>query len=196
MINRPKDLFEIFQKQSIESKEYEVFIKERDMNQREIERLERKENEIEMDYYDGKLAEEKKDTLIKITIEQRTAKEERNTELDKKLDSIIKAEETRLALEKFQKDFETNLDNLTFEQKRLLVELLVERIEVTTVSSQLNLNIKLRFDQSKALGKEAVGEPKKSSTEPRSGTEELNIDDYGAIDRTRTCDLLLRREAF
>jgi len=143
-------------------------MKEREINQREIDRLERKENEIEMDYYDGKLSEEKKDALIKLTIEQRTAKEERNMDLDKKLDAIIKAEETKLALEKFQADFETNLENLTFEQKKMLVDLLVESIEVTTVSSQLNLNIKLRFDQSKVLGKGAVGEPKKSSPEPQS----------------------------
>ena len=168
MVNRPKELFAIFQKQSIESKEYESLMKEREINQREIERLERKENEIEMDYYDGKLSEEKKDALIKLTIEQRTSKEERNMDLDKKLDAIIKAEETKLALEKFQADFETNLENLTFEQKKLLVDLLVESIEVTTVSSQLNLNIKLRFDQSKVLGKDAVGEPKKSSAEPQS----------------------------
>ncbi len=196
MINRPKELFAIFQKQSIESKEYDSLMKERDINQREIERLERKENEIEMDYYDGKLSEEKKDALIKLTIDQRTAKEERNMDLDKKLDAIIKAEETKLALEKFQADFETNLENLTFEQKKMLVDLLVESIEVTTVSSQLNLNIKLRFDQSKVLGKEAVGEPKKSSPEPQSDDWRANIDDYGATDRTWTCDLLLRREAF
>ncbi len=180
MINRPKELFAIFQKQSIESKEYDSLMKEREMNQREIDRLERKENEIEMDYYDGKISEEKKDTLIKLTIEQRTAKEERNMDLDKKLDAIIKAEETKLALEKFQADFETNLENLTFEQKKMLVDLLVEAIEVTTVSSQLNLNIKLRFDQSKVVGKEAVGEPKKSSTEPQSDDWRANSNDYGA----------------
>ena len=195
MVNRPKELFAIFQKQSIESKEYDSLMKEREMNQREIDRLERKENEIEMDYYDGKISEEKKDTLIKLTIEQRTAKEERNMDLDKKLDAIIKAEETKLALEKFQADFETNLENLTFEQKKMLVDLLVESIEVTTVSSQLNLNIKLRFDQSKVLGKEAVGEPKKSSPEPQSDDWRANIDNYGATSRARTCDLLLRREA-
>ncbi len=195
MVNRPKELFEIFQRQSIESKEYEALMKEREINEREIEKLERKENSIEMDYYDGKLSEEKKDTLIRITQDERTAKELRNIDLDKKLDAIIKAEETKLALEKFQADFETNLENLTFEQKKLLVDLLVESIEVTTVASQLNLNIKLRFDQSKVLGKGAVGEPKKSSPKPQSDDEELNNDNYGATSRARTCDLLLRREA-
>jgi site-specific DNA recombinase len=196
MVNRPKELFAIFQKQSIESKEYESLMKEREINQREVEKLERKENSIEMDYYDGKLSEEKKNTLIRITQDERIAKEQRNMDLDKKLDAIIKSEETRLALEKFQTDFETNLENLTFEQKKMLVDLLLESIEVTTVSSQLNLNIKLRFDQSKVVGKGAVGEPKKSSPKPQSGTEELNIDDYGATDWARTSDLLLRREAF
>jgi uncharacterized protein len=131
-----------------------------------------------MDYYDGKLiGGKKRETHRNLTIEQeRTAKEERNMDLDKKLDAIIKAEETKLALEKFQADFETNLENLTFEQKKLLVDLLVDSIEVTTVASQLNLNIKLRFDQSKVLGKEAVGEPKKKlSQSHKVTTEELNI---------------------
>ena len=168
MVNRPKELFEVFKKQSIESKEYEALMKEREINIREITRLERKENDIEMDYYDGKISEEKKDSLINRTNEERTAKEIRNIDLDKKLDAILKAEETKLALEKFQADFETNLENLTFEQKKMLVDLLVESIEVTTVSSQLNLNIKLRFDQSRVLEDESVGEPKKSSTEPQS----------------------------
>ena len=195
MINRPKELFALFQKQSIESKEYEALMKEREMNQREIERLERKETEIEMDYYDGKLSEEKKDGLIKITIDQRTAKEQRNSDLYVKLDAIIKAEETKIALEKFQTDFETNLENLTFEQKKLLVDLLVESIEVTTVSSQLNLNIKLRFDQSKVEQSRAGDEPKKPSSKPQDGTEGGEIGEFGATGATRTRDLLLRREA-
>jgi site-specific DNA recombinase len=195
MVNRPKELFEIFQRQSIESKNYEALLKEHELNQLEIERLERKENEIEMDYYDGKLSEEKKDKLISITIEQKTTKEQRNVDLNIKLDAIVKAEETKLALEKFQNDFETNLENLTFEQKQLLVDLLVEVIEVTTVSSQLNLNIKLRFDQSKVLWNDTVGEPKKSSPEPQSDDWRANIDNYGATSKARTCDLLLRREA-
>lgn len=71
MINHPKELYEVFKKQSIESHEYDALIKEREINQREIDRMERKENEIEMDYYDGKLAEDKKDRLIKATKYQR-----------------------------------------------------------------------------------------------------------------------------
>lgn len=196
MINHPKELYEVFKKQSIESHEYDALIKEREINQREIDRMERKENEIEMDYYDGKLAEDKKDRLIKATKYQRWAIEERNEELDKKMAVIIKMEETKIAFERFQSDYETNLDNLTFDQKRMLIDLLVENIEVTTVASQLNLNIKLRFDQSRVTQSTPVGEPKKSSPEPQSDDEKLDSNMYGATDWARTSDLLLRREAF
>ncbi len=196
MINRPKELFAIFQKQSIESHEYDALLKEREINQREIDKLEKKESEIEMDYYDGKLSEDKKDRFVRITMDQKSSFEKRNQELDTKMDTLIKMEETKIAFEKFQSDYETNLENLTFEQKKLLVDLLVESIEVTTVASQLNLNIKLRFNQSKMTENTPVVEPKKSSTEPQSGTEELNNDNYGATSRTWTYDLLLRREAF
>lgn len=195
MINRPKEIFALFKRQSIESHEYDVLLKERELNQREIDKLETKENGIEMDYYDGKLSEEKKDKFVKTILEQKQSMERRNSEIDKKMDSIIKMEETRIAFEKFQGDFDTNIDNLTFEQKKLLVELLVETIEVTTVSSQLNLNIKLRFDQSK-LGQNGPGyEPKKSSSEPKDDNEKLNMNQYGTTGATRTRDLFLRREA-
>lgn len=184
MINRPGELFAVFQKQSVENHEYDIFLKERDMNQREIERLDRKENEIEMDYYDGKMTEEKKDKLVKTTVEQRESIEQRNEVLDEKMDLIIKAEATKIALEKFQSGFQTNLENLTFEQKKLLIDLLVESVEVTTVASQLNLNIKLRFDQSKIAKNTQGYEPKKSSPEPQSGTGELVNGENGATDRT------------
>jgi site-specific DNA recombinase len=196
MINRPGELFAVFQKQSVENHEYDIFLKEREMNQREIDRLERKENEIEMDYYDGKMTEDKKDKLVNTTKQQRESTEQRNEVLDEKMDLIIKAEATKIALEKFQSGFQTNLENLTFEQKRLLVDLLVESVEVTTVASQLNLNIKLRFDQSKIEKNTQGYEPKKSSPEPQSGTEEQDSGVYGATDWARTSDLLLRREAF
>lgn len=63
--------------------------------------------------------------------------------------AIVQAEETKQAFEKFHTDFTTNLDQLTFEQKKHLVNFLVEKIEVTTVASQLNVNIKLWFVQPK-----------------------------------------------
>ena len=96
MINRPGELFAVFQKQSVENHNYDIFLKEREMNQREIDKLERKEDEIEMDYYDGKLTEEKKDKFVITTRLQRESIEQRNEVLDEKMDLIIKAEATKI----------------------------------------------------------------------------------------------------
>lgn len=194
-VNRPEELFDVFKKQSIDSHEYDALMKEREINQREIDRMERKENEIEMDYYDGKLSEEKKDKFINITLQQRQAKEIRNGEIDNKLDAIVKAEETKIAFSKFESDFETNLENLTFEQKRLLVDMLIENIEVTTVASQLNLQIKVRFDQSKMEQNEPGYEPKNPTTKPKYGSDGIDSDVYGATSWARTSGLDLRRVA-
>jgi hypothetical protein len=162
MIHRPKDLFEVFQRQSIESKDYDILYKERLSNQKEIEKL----GEQEHDYYKGKHSDEKRDALVAIVQQQIQSKIVRNRELDTKLDSIVRAEETKQAFERFTTDFETNLENLTFNQKKLLIDLLVETIEVTTVASQLNVNIKLRFVQSK-VGQSGTGdEPKNPTTKP------------------------------
>ncbi len=53
-------------------------MKEREINEREIEKLEKKENSIEMDYYDGKLTEERREKLIEITQEERKIKSREN----------------------------------------------------------------------------------------------------------------------
>lgn len=167
MIDRPKELFETFKKQSIDSHEYDALSKERETNGREVERLERQETAIEMDYYDGKLSEEKKEKLVTEISTKRNSLYERLEVLDEKMNAILKSEETKIALEKFTGDFATNLENLTFDQKKFLIDLLVENIEVTAVSSQLNLNIKLRFDQSKLGQNGTMYEPKKTSNKPK-----------------------------
>lgn len=61
----------------------------------------------------------------------------------------------------------------------ILIDLLVERVEVTIVSSQLNLNIQLRFDQSKITQNESGYEPKKGSPKSKSDDEESWNDMYG-----------------
>jgi hypothetical protein len=104
--------------------------------------------------------------------------------LDEKMDAIVRAEETKIALEKFTQSFQTNMTNLTFDQKKFLIDLLVESIEVTVVASQLNLHINLRFDQSRMTENTPVCEPKKGSPEPQSGTEKPNNESYGATSRT------------
>jgi hypothetical protein len=194
-VNRPVELYEVFRKQSVETADYEIFTQEMEKNVREVERIERTEENINLDYYEGKITEEVRDKLVGINSQKRQSLEARNAELEQKMSAIIKLEEARFAFESFESDFHTNLDNLSFEQKRLLVDMLVESIEVTVVSSQPHINIKLRFDQSKMGQNGAVVEPQKTAPEPTSGSGTVDIFENGATDRARTYDLSLRRAA-
>ena len=195
IINRPDELFEVFERQSVDSQEYQRLSEELDINIKRIKKLDDKEISIEDDYYEGRTSEEKKIKHIESIVQERNAITKRNIELNEKMDAIIKIKAVQWALEKFKTEFATNVENLSFEQKRLLIELLLERVEVTLVSSQQYLNIKVRFDPSRLIKNEGGVEPKKGSPEPQSGTEKPDSIEYGATSRARTCDLLLRREA-
>lgn len=89
-----------------------------------------------------------------------------------------------------------NIKNLTFEEKRLLILALVEKIEASFYEAKLVVSIVFRFAHNKAHENTPVIEPKKPSDKPRDDSSEGSDSDYGATDRARTCDLLLRREAF
>jgi hypothetical protein len=196
MISKPKELYETFKRQSVDSRDYDTYMKEREKSQREFDKMEDTEVDIELRFHEGDLSEEKKDKMIENLIIRKNTLVKYIDELDEKLNAIVQSEETRLSLEKFSNELITNIENITFEQKKFLINLLVERIEVTTVATQLNLNIKLRFVQPASSENRVVYQPKKSSPEPQSDNGELDSDIYGATDWARTSDLLLRREAF
>lgn len=180
MIYRPGELFDIFKRQSIDSGEYNDLMKELERSSREIEKLDNNENAIELDYYSGKHSEEKKDKLIQHITKEKNTLINRVEELNQKIDAIVRAEETKIALEKFTQDFDTSIDNLSFDQKKALIDLLVESIEVISQWANINLNIKLRFDQSRISGKQGKDEPKKLSSKRKTDTEEPLDDVYGA----------------
>ncbi len=141
------------------------------------------------------MTEEKKDKSLQQIQERQTITLARIGELDEKLDAIIRSEDARVSLEKFTENFETNLENITFEQKKHLIGVLVERVGVTVVSSQINVDIFYRFVQPIVTENTDMYQPKKLSAKGKTSSEELDSDTYGATSRARTCDLLLRREA-
>jgi hypothetical protein len=54
-------------------------------------------------------------------------------------------ETSRKALEHFAKNFNQQLDNLTFEQKELIIEILVEKVEVSFIKGKLDVATFFRF---------------------------------------------------
>ncbi len=90
IINRPDELFAVFERQSVDSKEYQRLSDELERNIELINKNDEKEFAIEQDYYAGKTSEEKKDKHIESIQQQSNAIIKRNIELNEKMDAIIK----------------------------------------------------------------------------------------------------------
>ena len=194
-INCPEKLYETFKKQSIDSRDYDDCIRERDKLQRDCDKSEDMEIDVELRYQKGEMDDVKKDRIIEKIIQERNAMLIRIKELDQKLDAIVQAQEIKTSLEIFKEWYTTNLENLSIKQKQFLVKWLVQDIRVTRTAKQINAEIRLRFELSKALWDDTLDEPKKLSTDSVTEGKELDSCWYGATSRARTCDLLLRREA-
>jgi site-specific DNA recombinase len=192
----PQKFYDVFKRQSVDSRDYDTYLQERDRLQREYEKLDNAEVDIEMEYRAWEMSEDKRDKTLEKIQERQGITLARIKELDEKLDAIIRSEDARVSLEKFTENFETNLEKITLEQKKHLINILVEKIEVTATKTSINPQIVFRFVQSPTPKNNDGYQPKKLSANSKTDGEEPDIDDYGATSRTWTYDLLLRREAF
>lgn len=167
-IECPEDLFEVFQIQSLNADDYDRLVRERDFHQKEIKKYDAQENTVQLDYYDGKIDEERRDTLVQTYTDKRNAHTKNILKLDEEINKIIKTQATKHALDSFAKDMETNLDEITDAQKQFLIDLAVDRVEVTWTKSHPVVNVVLRFKPTDKDEDESEVEPEKSSNKPKS----------------------------
>jgi site-specific DNA recombinase len=155
IIQRPKDLFEAYKKQSIDWSDYDDILEDRRKADANLQESHNTERTIEHYFLSGKYSEEKRDQLISDEVEKRNAIEKRISELDKKLDSIVEAQSTKEALEVFSQNMDIKINNLSQSQKESLVDILVDRIEViikkTWSKEDIQVKINLRFDPKNAF---------------------------------------------
>lgn len=194
-IDRPKELFETFKRQSLDDSQYEALVRAREKIQRTYDDEDSTEDVLEMSYCKGKISEERRDKLILEISAKKSHLSKEISDIDEKIDAIVQAKATELALEAFVRDFEMKAGDLSFEQRKFLIDLLVEKIEVTWNVKQPVINVIFRFDHSKVDAERTLDEPKKGSPKPQSDGEEPNSESNGATSWARTSDLFLRREA-
>lgn len=136
------------------------------------------------EYLSGKFSTEKRDLHVH---KAENMKEEFEKELfnaQEKIESAIRANISYKSLEAFSTEYKNNIKNLTFEEKRLLILALVEKIEVSFYEAKLVVSIVFRFAHKRAHENMPVIEPKKPSDKPRDDSSEGSDSAYGATDWT------------
>ena len=81
----------------------------------------------------------------------------------------------KISLEQFSETIKTNIEDLSFSQRKYLIDILIKDILVTRVKSQIHLDIQFKFESSRLSERIEGFEPKKSSPEPKNGTEEPSM---------------------
>ena len=66
MISRPKDLYEIFLRQSVDSRDYDTYLNQREKYARSLEKIETGEVETEIAYRQGDMNEDMYNKVMKL----------------------------------------------------------------------------------------------------------------------------------
>jgi len=158
-INKPEEFFKIYQKQKFHFRELDRLKTNRDDCRNKVIKIGISLDKVEKDYYDGQISQTRKEKLEKDYQEQLDGLEKEINEIDREINKISEVKVALDALEKFSASFKKKLDNLTLEEKIIIVELLVDRVEVYENKKSINIKVLFRFEQDRSISAENVDEP-------------------------------------
>jgi len=178
-INKPKEFYKLYQKQTIQEWELESNLKSQEKYISIIKDNEDAIISLEDEYLRWKISEERKDMHLERFEKANIESKKKLNELDDKISKLLEAKTSQDALEKFAISFKNTLDNLSLEQKRIIVDMLVDSIEVYKAESELRVDIFFRFAQSRIVDNDTKDEPKAGSNKtknPLSGKFSVNLE--------------------
>src|SRR3989339_93128 len=189
-INKPEEFFKIYKKQRYNHRELERLKDKQKFYRNEAVKANDALQNVFDDYYEGNLAEKRK-TQLEIKYEERIGNYKK--EINKIETQIKRIGEIKIAsdvLERFSKYFKKRINNFTFEQKRLLIEMLVDKIEVFEDEKNIKVNVFFRFAQESKKPAIVVDEPKKGLSKTKNTPNGVSSDNGGGCTGTRTPDPL------
>ncbi len=193
-INDPKKFYEIYERSKYHKKELIRLLKKQEDCKQIISLNEDKIAKLYDDYYEGKHSEVEKDKLEKrfrdvITVNNKEAKS-----IEGQIRALTALEIASDTLQRFSDKFRKDLSKMNVVQKNQIVNLLVERIEVTENSGKIDVNIVFRFAPQVENIKTIKNEPKNSSNNRKNPPDDGLSNDSNGSGGTRTLDPLLKRQ--
>ena len=180
IINNPEKFYTLYKKQTASSQQLSNLITEEKTCKHNIAQTEIKKDRILNDFYEGNIGDEKKDQLIVQCDYGIKGTQERLLDIQKNIDSLLQMQLAEQAIKEFSINFKEGIDNLTQEQKQILVNILVDHIKVSDNDKGMNVVVVFKFDQSRLNNKNKGYEPKnsiiKTKTTPKGG---LNVSTGG-----------------
>lgn len=162
-INKPEEFYKIYQRETQSGVELERNEELQRQLQYQMKEEENKLTALYDEYLSGNLAEKQKN-ILEMRYEQTVkALAKRCMECEENIKRLTKMQISVEAMDRFSKEFKESLENKTREQKQVLIDLLVDRIEILNHERKIEANIYFRFAQ-----------PKRNDGDP--GFEPANVD--------------------
>ncbi len=149
VINNPKEFYKQYKRQTNTSKELENLFEQEQIHEENIIKQKNKIALVDSDYYGWKIDESRQEEVVN---ECQRVIAYCHTELDKlkkQIEILLKQNQAETAIQEFSDNFKQNIGKLTIEQKKLLVDMLIDRIEVSETNKQISVKVIFQFEQPK-----------------------------------------------
>lgn len=129
-IDKPEEFYKLYQKQTVQDEELETLLHSQVTWAEAIEANESYIISLEDSYLRGHLSLERKDKLFEKYESAKRAAEKNLYQSEERVEKLVQAKTAAEALERFSKSFRNKLHTLKTEEKKVLVDTLVDVIEV------------------------------------------------------------------
>ncbi len=145
-IQKPKKFFKLYKKQTKLGKRLETLERKRDFYLDSIQKQQEIIDNAVIDNFSGGIDEE-----TRKRIENKCEKNMGNLKIEldkteKEIDQIVEAQISKDAIEDFSKNFEGKIENLTYDQKITLADILIDRVEVVKNDDVVGVKVFFKFE--------------------------------------------------
>lgn len=146
-INQPEVFLKIHKENSDNGKRSKALIATREIHEKLCSKANGKINRVDEDYYEGNIDQEKRDELLARYTEERDYNFSKVREIDKELKALSLYSSACRDVKMFSENMKEGIKKLTYKQKADIVNMLVERIELSEEYDKRRVKVFFRFDQ-------------------------------------------------
>ena len=177
-IDRPEDFYRLYQEQTLDDGELTRLKESADLLQQRIDELKRKAFRVNDSFFEGHIAQEERANHIQ-QIDQSVAKSEKErVQTEIQISQLAEQLTSQKAIEYFAKNFRKNIDQLSYEQKCLLIKVCVKKVEVHEANDELKITVFFAFAQPCTSKNQSEVEPEN----PLSDTGRDNLEGSSQLD--------------
>ncbi len=146
-INNPKLFLKLHKEKGVNFKKEKAWEEKHGIFEEALTKANKAIERVENDYYSGNIGEKKRDELLFRYEDDRDAAFKRVKECESEIRRLSEYDVACSDLEEFSRNMRKGMKKLTYEQKKALVGMLVEKIEIEEKGGIRNAKVAYRFDQ-------------------------------------------------